>query len=506
MGYLLRLLPRLQHWGATGILVEWEDTFPWSGNLACLRAARAYTGEEVGQLLAAAEHLGLDVIPLVQTFGHLEFALKHPQFAHLRESREQLNCLCPLLPDARALCTELVHQVALLHGKARYVHVGCDEVFEFGSHPLTSAAVAERGACVLLDHISFVADLVRRELPAARVMIWHDEVSSFSPQALRDTLVPSCDVVVWCYHPSGPDDPVAGVSSRSWANLTAVLGTGSGGGLWAATAFKGAAKPDAIWAPVDGYVSNNLAWCQVARRLEAEGAPLRGVILTGWSRFNGLFPLCELLQPSLVSLAMCLSCWRDPVAAVDKGRSELALSSQGIRAVWNDLAMPAPPPSSLSEPDLLRAASSLLPGSLGDGDAPAAPGATHTCGTGLTSDEVHSFAAVGHLHLESAHVASLEGQVALLYPQHNGRGTPWNLARVCDLAAVEVPAKCGALQAMMRTAMASAYSQADIDEVIHTKINTLVGRARALAFPHGTGVLLGQPPDDVDHGAGAVPG
>lgn len=27
--YLLQLLPLLKQWGATGLLIEWEDMFPW---------------------------------------------------------------------------------------------------------------------------------------------------------------------------------------------------------------------------------------------------------------------------------------------------------------------------------------------------------------------------------------------------------------------------------------------------------------------------------------------
>ncbi len=33
LDYLLQLLPLLRSWGATGILVEWEDMFPYTGSL-----------------------------------------------------------------------------------------------------------------------------------------------------------------------------------------------------------------------------------------------------------------------------------------------------------------------------------------------------------------------------------------------------------------------------------------------------------------------------------------
>ena len=38
----LQLLPLLRKWGATGLLVEYEDTFPYSGALQDLAASFAY--------------------------------------------------------------------------------------------------------------------------------------------------------------------------------------------------------------------------------------------------------------------------------------------------------------------------------------------------------------------------------------------------------------------------------------------------------------------------------
>ena len=74
-------MPFLASWGATGLLIEWEDTFPYHGRFAVVRGRDAYTEAQVMQILSAARRAGLEVIPLVQTFGHLEFVLKHGRFA-----------------------------------------------------------------------------------------------------------------------------------------------------------------------------------------------------------------------------------------------------------------------------------------------------------------------------------------------------------------------------------------------------------------------------------------
>lgn len=65
--------------GATGVLIEWEDTFPYSGRLASIGSQKtstlAYTEAEIQRIHYLAQENKLSVIPLVQTFGHLEVSL-----------------------------------------------------------------------------------------------------------------------------------------------------------------------------------------------------------------------------------------------------------------------------------------------------------------------------------------------------------------------------------------------------------------------------------------------
>jgi hypothetical protein len=72
------LFPLLREWGATGLLIEWEDTFPYVRDLAVLGSngpscpAGSYTAEEAREFLKLAGDAGLAVVPLIQTIGHLE--------------------------------------------------------------------------------------------------------------------------------------------------------------------------------------------------------------------------------------------------------------------------------------------------------------------------------------------------------------------------------------------------------------------------------------------------
>lgn len=90
---------------------EYEDMFPYSGVLQDIAARNAYTAQQVREILRLAEKSQLEVIPLVQTFGHVEFALKHQKWAKLREVAGSPQALCPSKNDSLDFVNEMVRQV-----------------------------------------------------------------------------------------------------------------------------------------------------------------------------------------------------------------------------------------------------------------------------------------------------------------------------------------------------------------------------------------------------------
>lgn len=111
--YLQKLFPLIKKFGGTGLLLEWEDMFPWSGNLASLAAGNAYSKADIKEILKMAAANDLEVIPLIQTFGHVEFALKLPDFAHLREVQESPQALCPSYNASVKFVEQMVDQVRI---------------------------------------------------------------------------------------------------------------------------------------------------------------------------------------------------------------------------------------------------------------------------------------------------------------------------------------------------------------------------------------------------------
>ena len=137
--YICDVMSMLARHGATGLVLEWEDMLPFSGRLAAVAAKDAYTPGEVARVLATARALELEVVPLVQTIGHLEYVLKLAEFSDLREDPLEWGTLCPADPRAHALLRELIGQVLALHPDCRKLHIGCDEP-ALGHSPLTREA------------------------------------------------------------------------------------------------------------------------------------------------------------------------------------------------------------------------------------------------------------------------------------------------------------------------------------------------------------------------------
>ncbi|KAM5216990.1 hexosaminidase D isoform 4-T4 [Hipposideros larvatus] len=72
VSYLAEIFPLFRALGANGLLIEYEDMFPYEGHLRLLRAQHAYSPSEIKEILHLATLNELAVVPLVQTFGHME--------------------------------------------------------------------------------------------------------------------------------------------------------------------------------------------------------------------------------------------------------------------------------------------------------------------------------------------------------------------------------------------------------------------------------------------------
>ncbi|KAG8321616.1 hypothetical protein J6590_043201 [Homalodisca vitripennis] len=171
--YLKRLLTLSREMGATGVLLEWEDMFPWSGELSPLAATNAYTRRDVDEIVETARSVHLEIIPLVQTFGHVEFALKHKEFTALREVPDSPQAICPSLNASVDLVYQMIDQQPDLHSSsvrgvgnpASYKHMCESSVFSLLKLRLNDAHSSNNSPVV---HSLNSHNLVSEELATLR--------------------------------------------------------------------------------------------------------------------------------------------------------------------------------------------------------------------------------------------------------------------------------------------------------------------------------------------------
>ncbi|XP_008584920.1 PREDICTED: hexosaminidase D isoform X1 [Galeopterus variegatus] len=300
VSYLSEIFPLFHDLGANGLLIEYEDMFPYEGHLQLLRAKHAYSPSEVKEILHLARQSELEVVPLVQTFGHMEFVLKHAAFAHLREVALFPNTLNPHEAESLALVGAMIDQVLGLHGGSPWLHIGCDEVYHLGEGAASRRWLEQEQhskAQLCLSHVRAVASHVLARHPGTTPLLWDDMLRDIPKDQLAVSGVPQLvELVLWDYR--------ADLDIHDKVLLMEKYRECGFPRLWAASAFKGATGASQALPPIEHHLRNHAQWLQVAGSGPAD--TLQGIVLTGWQRYDHFSVLCELLPVGIPSLAACL--------------------------------------------------------------------------------------------------------------------------------------------------------------------------------------------------------
>ncbi|XP_017779185.1 PREDICTED: hexosaminidase D-like [Nicrophorus vespilloides] len=312
IAFFEKFLPFIKDIGATGILIEWEDTFPYTRELiqagGLSNSAQAcgapYSIEEAKQLICIAEDCGLSVIPLVQTFGHMEFALKHDQWQGLREVESYPSSMCPSNAGTMPLIRSLIKQIISFHSNIQYIHIGADEVWHMGMCPSCIRRVQSNKygkASLYLDHITEVAQYIKDNYPNLRIIIWDDMLRNIDLNILQEYYVGNLvEPMVWHYNNADSFQ----LGSGLWEKYSNIFTN-----VWGATAFKGATSSCQIL-PVNKYhVSNHESWLLEMGAHASKIGNFRGIVFTGWSRYDHYATLCELLPCAIPTLCLCMKTW-----------------------------------------------------------------------------------------------------------------------------------------------------------------------------------------------------
>lgn len=192
--HLLCYIKEMASYKINGLLIEYEDKLPFK-SVPELRSKYAFSEAEILQLLDTAYENFINVIPLQQSFGHLEYALKHKKYVHLREKAEHVAELCPLKPDAFSLVCRLIDDIAAFHPNSEYIHLGGDEVWNI----CQCESCKSSGLNSTMLFIRFINRLTEYAAGLGKKpIVWHDMLKEATEQELS-LLDKRITIAVWIY-------------------------------------------------------------------------------------------------------------------------------------------------------------------------------------------------------------------------------------------------------------------------------------------------------------------
>jgi hexosaminidase len=151
---------KLSRNGINTLIMEWEGTYPFEKH-PLIPNRYAYSKSQITSFIKYCDGLGIDVIPLQQSFGHVEYILRHDRYKDLREDQKDFSQVCPLqTAQDEALFTDLYTELAFTH-TSKYIHIGGDETYLLGHDERCRFKAAKEGKSKLyIDYIKMLCEIV----------------------------------------------------------------------------------------------------------------------------------------------------------------------------------------------------------------------------------------------------------------------------------------------------------------------------------------------------------
>lgn len=163
----------------THIVLEFWGTFPYECLPALAWRDHAFTRAQIAALVDAAHSWGMEVIPMINHFGHASSSRvamgRHTllnadlRYSLLFEPDGWTWCLSN--PDAKQLLSEMRAELYEICGGGGYFHLGFDEAYSFATCPTCRKRVPHE---LLAEYINELTEDICAH--GRRPIIWHDEL------------------------------------------------------------------------------------------------------------------------------------------------------------------------------------------------------------------------------------------------------------------------------------------------------------------------------------------
>jgi len=264
---LISYLEDFARYKVNSLLIEYEDKFPFESHPELVHPKHALSREYFEELKRMAYEQFIEIIPLQQCFGHLEYALRHEAYKHLRETEQSTGELCPSKPEAFQLIQSLLGEIIDSHPDSRYIHLGCDEVYslcECDDCLTRYEGVRERA------FISFLNRLIDFAVSKGKTPIfWHDMLDKCPEEELRK-LNKHGIAMIWIYNGRNIESEVSALTAKFRTLGIQVMGAP------AVRSFDWAEHQN--YPVIANRMDNLLQWAETANKLDIDC-----MVATNWT-------------------------------------------------------------------------------------------------------------------------------------------------------------------------------------------------------------------------------
>lgn len=183
--FYFKLLPQIAEWGFNTLWWHFSDDEGFALKLKShpeLASPYAFTKTEMKRFIHAAHKVGIDVVPELETLGHMLFITSLPQYAHLLNGNPfGHNAVCPSHPDTLRLLEEIIKEVADLFDST-YFHAGLDEAVFGDCKRCRRKGTGKPSWWVFSEHVKAIHQIVTA--CGKRMIMWADSIEK-DPRLLQ---------------------------------------------------------------------------------------------------------------------------------------------------------------------------------------------------------------------------------------------------------------------------------------------------------------------------------
>ena len=202
-----KILDRMAVMGLNMLMLYAEDSFeikeePFFGYMRA-----RYSFDEMKELDDYAYHLGIEMIPCIQTLAHLTDALKWDKFS---DTRDDGDTLLVGSPKTYELIDEIIRSASAPF-RTKRIHIGMDEAWKLGQGEYLLKNGYRKKFDIMTEHLNKVMEITKKY--GLKPMIWSDmyfragsktgdyyDTETLIPQSVIDKTPKGVQLVYWDYY------------------------------------------------------------------------------------------------------------------------------------------------------------------------------------------------------------------------------------------------------------------------------------------------------------------